>query len=135
MKLDPSAFVADPELIKALEKRSTSISCEQDRVLFTQGDSPQGLYIIDQGETTLTMTSPAGDQLVSVQAIGGIAARAAGADRQRALFAYGHRPQWRAAQLHSSRRGHQPHAQHTAAGAQNAASAGRRGPIRPKRLV
>jgi CRP/FNR family transcriptional regulator len=68
MKLDPSAFVADPELIKALEKRSTAISCGDDRVLFTQGDNPQGLYIIDEGETTLTMTSPTGEELVSVQA-------------------------------------------------------------------
>ena len=71
MKLDPSAFVADPELIQALEKRSTQITCGQDRVLFTQGDTPQGLYIIDQGETTLTMTSPTGEQLVSVQATAG----------------------------------------------------------------
>ena len=71
MKLDPSAFVADPELIQELEKRSTSISCGDDRVLFTQGDNPQGLYILDQGETTLTMTSPTGEQLVSVQASAG----------------------------------------------------------------
>ena len=71
MKLDPTAFVADPELIEALEKRSTAIACDRDRVLFTQGDNPQGLYIIDQGETTLTMTSPTGEQLVSVQASAG----------------------------------------------------------------
>ncbi|MFY9852292.1 MAG: cyclic nucleotide-binding domain-containing protein [Terracidiphilus sp.] len=71
MKLDPSAFVADPELIQALEKHSTAISCGADRVLFSQGDNPQGLYIIDQGETTLTMTSPTGEQLVSVQATAG----------------------------------------------------------------
>lgn len=71
MKLDPTAFVADPELIEALEKRSTAIACDQDRVLFTQGDNPQGLYIIDRGETTLTMTSPTGEQLVSVQASAG----------------------------------------------------------------
>jgi CRP-like cAMP-binding protein len=68
MKLDPSAFVADPELIQALEKRSTTISCGGDRVLFRQGDVPAGLYVLDQGETTLTMASPAGDQVMSVQA-------------------------------------------------------------------
>ncbi|MGA2831736.1 MAG: cyclic nucleotide-binding domain-containing protein [Terracidiphilus sp.] len=71
MKLDPSAFVADPELIQALEKRSTAITCGGDRVLFTQGDNPQGLYIIDQGETTLTMKSPTGEELVSIQASAG----------------------------------------------------------------
>jgi CRP-like cAMP-binding protein len=68
MKLDPSAFVADPELIQALEKRSTAISCCDDRVLFAQGDTPQGLYIIDEGETTLTMTSATGEELMSIQA-------------------------------------------------------------------
>ena len=57
MKLDPSAFVADPELIKALEQRSTAISCGGDRILFHQGEVPEGLYILDQGETTLTMAS------------------------------------------------------------------------------
>ena len=71
MKLDPSAFVAAPELIQALEKHSTAISCGKDRVLFAQGDSPQGLYILDQGETTLTMTSPTGEELVSIQASAG----------------------------------------------------------------
>ncbi|MGD0294128.1 MAG: cyclic nucleotide-binding domain-containing protein [Terracidiphilus sp.] len=71
MKLDPSAFVADPELIQALEKHSTAISCDVDRVLFKQGDHPKGLYILDRGETTITMASPAGEQLMSVQAHAG----------------------------------------------------------------
>ena len=71
MKLDSSAFVADPELIQALEKRSTAIFCGGDRVLFHQGDAPQGLYILSQGETTLTMTSPAGEELMSIQAPAG----------------------------------------------------------------
>jgi CRP-like cAMP-binding protein len=71
VKLDPSAFVADPELIQALEKHSTAISCDADRVLFNQGDDPQGLYILDQGETTLTMASPTGEQLMSIQAHAG----------------------------------------------------------------
>src|SRR5271157_4511372 len=71
MKLDPSAFVADPELIQALEKCSTVISCVDDRVLFAQGDTPQGLYILNQGETTLTMTSPTGEELMSIQAQAG----------------------------------------------------------------
>lgn len=71
MKLDPSAFVAAPELIQALEKHSSVISCGKDLVLFKQGDIPDGLFILDQGETTLTMTSPTGEQLMEIQARAG----------------------------------------------------------------
>ena len=68
MKLDPSAFAADPELVLALEKRSTPVVCATDRVLFCQGDAPAGLYILHKGEATLTMQSPAGRSILSVQA-------------------------------------------------------------------
>lgn len=68
MKLDPSAFVAGPELLQALESRATAISCDEDRVLFRQGDIPKGLYILGAGQITLTMTSPSGDQVLSFQA-------------------------------------------------------------------
>jgi CRP-like cAMP-binding protein len=72
VKLAPSAFLADPELIQALEKHSTAISCHgEDRVLFNQGDHPQGLFILNQGETTLSMTSPTGEHLMSIQASAG----------------------------------------------------------------
>ena len=71
MKLDPSAFQADPELIQALEKRATPISCGEERVLFRQGDAPLGLYILNQGEATLTMTSPAGQPIITTQAAPG----------------------------------------------------------------
>ncbi len=71
MKLDPSAFVADPELIQALEDHSPRIACGGDRVLFQQGDAPQGLYLLHKGVATLTMTSPAGDEVMRVQATPG----------------------------------------------------------------
>lgn len=71
MKLDSSAFVADPELIQALERRSTTISCTGDRILFSQGEAPEGLYILNQGEITLTMTSPRGDEVMKFQARAG----------------------------------------------------------------
>jgi CRP-like cAMP-binding protein len=71
LKLDPSAFVAAPELIQALEKRSTAICCGGDRLLFKQGDVPVGLYILDEGETTLTMASPKGEQVMQIQAPAG----------------------------------------------------------------
>jgi len=68
VKLDSSAFVADPELIHALEEKSTPIACGEERVIFKQGDHPEGLYILDQGELTLTMTSPGGQQVMEFQA-------------------------------------------------------------------
>ena len=67
MKLDPSAFVADPTLIQALEERSSSITCRSDQVLFQQGEVPAGLYILDKGAATLTMNSNEGKPVVSVQ--------------------------------------------------------------------
>ena len=66
MKLDPSAFVADSELIQALQGFSVPIACEEDRMLFRQGDLPTGLYILHKGSATLTMTSPLGGFLTRV---------------------------------------------------------------------
>jgi CRP-like cAMP-binding protein len=66
LKLDPSAFVADRELLNALESRSTSILCDRDRVLFNQGETPGGLYVLRAGSATLSMTSHAGEVLLSV---------------------------------------------------------------------
>jgi CRP-like cAMP-binding protein len=57
--LDPSAFLADPELTKALEKRATPFTCDEDRILFHQGDQPTGLFIVRSGEVTLSMDSGA----------------------------------------------------------------------------
>ncbi len=71
MKLDSAAFVADLALIDALKKRSTPIDCTQDRVLFNQGDEPNGLYILHTGEVRLTMKSPVGDQVISMAAAPG----------------------------------------------------------------
>lgn len=71
MNLDPSAFVADRDLLDCLDKRSTCISCSEDRVLFRQGDDPVGLYIVKSGEATLTMNSSAGEEVVSAHAASG----------------------------------------------------------------
>ena len=71
MNLDPSAFVADRELIQALEKRSQPIACDEDRVLFRQGDPPTGLYILRKGEATLTMESVAGEVVMRMQTTAG----------------------------------------------------------------
>ena len=57
MQLDPSAFVADPELIRALEKKAAPVQCGEERMLFRQGDPPVGLYILSQGQATIKMDS------------------------------------------------------------------------------
>jgi CRP-like cAMP-binding protein len=68
MNLDPSAFVADPALIVGLEKGSTYIPCDEDRVLFHQGEAPTGLYILKAGRVTLTMNSTLGEEIISATA-------------------------------------------------------------------
>lgn len=67
LTLDPSAFLADPELILALDTRSIAISCGEEYVLFRQGDAPAGLFILHKGEATMTMTSAAGESIISIQ--------------------------------------------------------------------
>jgi CRP-like cAMP-binding protein len=57
VQLDPSAFLADPELIQALEKRATPVSCGEDRVLFRRGDPPMGIFILRTGEAAISMIS------------------------------------------------------------------------------
>lgn len=71
MNLDSSAFVADPELIEALEKRSAPIACEEDRVLFRQGELPSGLFILRNGKVTLTMQAPSGEVVMCIPAAAG----------------------------------------------------------------
>jgi CRP-like cAMP-binding protein len=57
VQLDPSAFLADPELIEAFEKRSIPVACDENRVLFKQGDPPVGIYILSKGAATVSMDS------------------------------------------------------------------------------
>lgn len=73
MKQFSSAFVAEPQLLEELEKRSTPIALGEDRVLFREGDQPTGVYIVwkgtalltrgSNGETVLTVEAPAGSLL------------------------------------------------------------------------
>ena len=71
MQLEPSAFVADPQLIQALEEQATCITFDGDHLLFRQGDAPSGLYILCQGKVTLSMTSPIGEEVLSLEAATG----------------------------------------------------------------
>jgi CRP-like cAMP-binding protein len=67
MKLDPLAFLANPDLIEALKERSIEVACGGEYYLFRQGEPPVGLYILLEGEVTLSMTGPAGELLLSMQ--------------------------------------------------------------------
>jgi CRP-like cAMP-binding protein len=62
-----TAFVADPELMKELEKRATPVDVGGDRVLFRQGEAPVGVYLLRKGIASLTNRSD-GDPLLDVQA-------------------------------------------------------------------
>ena len=66
MNMDAAAFVADQELIEALKKHATRVECDEDRLLFQQGEPPEGLYIFCGGEVWLTLTSLAGDVVMSL---------------------------------------------------------------------
>jgi CRP-like cAMP-binding protein len=66
VNFDSSSFIAEKELIEALEKRSSTVICEQERKLFTQGGNPNGLFILRKGTATLSMESPTGGVLMSI---------------------------------------------------------------------
>lgn len=67
MQFDPSAFVADSELVAALEEHSSPFPCEEDHVLFRQGEPPSGLFILHAGKVTLSMSGANGDAVMSVE--------------------------------------------------------------------
>jgi len=68
VNLDPSAFVADPELLHDLEPQTSQISFEQETILFEQGNPAAGLYILKSGPVTLRMESPANSNVLSLEA-------------------------------------------------------------------
>ncbi len=67
MHLDPSAFVAGQELIQALEKHSSAVPCDHDRILFHQGDEAIGVYVLHSGSVTLTMQSDSGEVVLRIE--------------------------------------------------------------------
>ena len=62
-----SAFVADPDLIRELEKRSRPVASGTDRVLFREGDEPTGVFILRKGTARLTSRSQ-GAAMLSIRA-------------------------------------------------------------------
>jgi CRP-like cAMP-binding protein len=71
MKMDASAFVAEPELVQALEQLASPVVCEKDRVLFKQGEAPTGLFLFHAGNVRLTMRSQAGGLIMDMPAAPG----------------------------------------------------------------
>jgi CRP-like cAMP-binding protein len=68
VQLDPSAFLADQDLLQALQKRATPLACNEDLVLFRQGDAPAGMYILVKGEATIAMNGEGGEPFMSIKA-------------------------------------------------------------------
>ena len=66
VNFDSSSFIAEKELVEALEKRSSTVVCKEERKLFAQGGAPTGLYILRQGKASLSMESPTGGTLMSM---------------------------------------------------------------------
>jgi CRP/FNR family transcriptional regulator, cyclic AMP receptor protein len=71
VQFDPAAFLADPELIRTLSARAKPVICDTDRMLFQQDDPAVGLYILHQGQVTLSMASHDGEQILDVEAQSG----------------------------------------------------------------
>ena len=67
IQLDASAFTADVELLRQMEKWATTFPCDAGRVLFRQGEPSVGLYIVDEGEVTMSMVSDQGRPVVSMR--------------------------------------------------------------------
>jgi CRP-like cAMP-binding protein len=52
-----TAFVADHELVEALQQRARSVDLGSNRVFFRQGDAPIGVFILTKGTAKLTRLS------------------------------------------------------------------------------
>jgi CRP/FNR family transcriptional regulator, polysaccharide utilization system transcription regulator len=61
-----TAFIADPELLDALDKQAKPVPVGSDRVLFHQGDASTGVFILKKGSARLTSQSD-GDAILSVR--------------------------------------------------------------------
>jgi CRP-like cAMP-binding protein len=68
---DPTAFLADPELLSELEKAAAKIDCPDDRALFHQGDPALGLYIVRDGTATVTLKSESDSTIMKVDVSAG----------------------------------------------------------------
>ena len=63
---DPTAFVAEPDLIRALSQHAIQLDCSEGRKLFRQGDNPSGLFVIHRGDATMILENDGGIQVARV---------------------------------------------------------------------
>ena len=63
---DPSGFVAEPDLIRALWQHAIPLDCSEGRKLFRQGDDPSGLFVLRSGDATLILENDGGVQVARV---------------------------------------------------------------------
>jgi CRP-like cAMP-binding protein len=59
-------LASDPEVIRSLQMHGTSVYCHRDRVLFEEGDTPSGVYILNRGEATLSANFSVSGVVVSI---------------------------------------------------------------------
>jgi CRP-like cAMP-binding protein len=62
------SFAADDQLIQALRWRSAPIACSEGRTLFTQGENPDGIYILEDGEAAMVLNSTSGRTVMCLHA-------------------------------------------------------------------
>jgi len=65
--IDSSSFCADLELIQTFEKQSIPITCDEDRVLFRQGEAPAGIFILREGAATLSRHCSENEFVISLR--------------------------------------------------------------------
>jgi CRP-like cAMP-binding protein len=66
--MNVDSFAANPELIEALERRSSILQSGKGHTLFSQGEPCEGLYILENGEAALALFSPAGRVVMCLNA-------------------------------------------------------------------
>ena len=67
MNFDSSAFVSEPALLQKLLERAVPLDCSKGRVLFRQGESPYGLFILRRGKAIMTLESERGAMLIRTE--------------------------------------------------------------------
>jgi CRP-like cAMP-binding protein len=58
------SFIADSKLTQALQKRSIPLPCLKGRMLFRQGETPKGLYMLKNGKASLQMNGENGAEVL-----------------------------------------------------------------------
>lgn len=67
LNIDSSSFIAEKELIEALEKHSSTEVCDAKRRLYSPEAGPTGLYLLRNGRATLALESLPGKVLVTIR--------------------------------------------------------------------